>query len=332
MPLRNLQITNHTQFDIPETNTTGTSLSNNTLSRAALITVEVHPDIYVGEGCGGNPLDDPWLDWNIANTPSISPGTGEPCGLYTICHRNLTISGYSGIDEWYDGNPVEGQGPQGAANPLYNTVFYNGPDATQELHPFAFNRSWSPYSVQGFDGESLFGSTSVRVFYEEQTKTYGNQSSLNLYNQDLSCNPLLQTPAGGFVNVGCLQSGVWNPDSSQGAPYWGGMDGTLVGSGDGAVDLWDDRVEKILMFNTNAISEAPDSANNGLDPCIDPDSEQADTGAYNPVCGDYWSGWYGEPGNKVYVVVILKDEQSITADTSTIEVDINGMPRYHWDY
>ena len=72
--------------------------------------------------------------------------------------------------------------------------------------------------------------------------------------------------------------------------------------------------------------------NDGLDDCIDPNSDQAATGAYTPVCGDYWSGWYGEPSNKVYVVVILKDNQSITDNTSTINVDIDGMPRYHWDW
>ena len=274
--LNNLLITNFIEYNVPLVNTTSDNLSSSTLSRAALITIEIDPN--------------PSSDWNDENTPPYFTETGQ----WTICTKDLKISGYSGTQGWSN--------TENSGNPTLQTKYYNGYNMNEANHPFAIgspsNSPWSPYQISNYSMMNSNGNWH-QFFSKESTKTNGDQASVNPYNSTLICSG----------EPGCGPGGVWS-DSS---PNWT-IEGALVQPGSDAASLWDDKVKHVAMYNTLGYTNYDFSS---------PDSEYYDIDNEIGI-----SGTYGLPNNKVYVLVVFENNVEIDADT-TINIDIDGLPKWY---
>lgn len=280
-----------------------------------------------------------------ATTIPNSPGyTQEPYnfqagqeGQWQLSHINLNVSGHNGA--WSGSNTSTGSEPywrmSNNSTNILNPLFLTNLDPNANNYGGAYFGSLESAAgpAQGYASPNLLSSTLSNpqpgIFAPDPIEQY------------ISNNIPIQPIANGggnnmrsnykvFTKALTLSNGYQFDDGSNGAGYtesiiwYTDANGNETGYGYSPIDMkkyvqneehsaanrWDSRVKTICMFNTLPLENATSTG------------VAAQIHYYRP--GTVNQNFKAKGGNKVVIAIVLEDNVSLTQQTTTIQVDING--------
>lgn len=281
--------------------------------------------------------------------PNVPGYTQEPYnfqagqeGQWQLSHMNLNVSGHNG--SWSGSNTLQGSQPYWRMNDnstnLLNPLFLTNLDPNANNYGGAYLGSLQSAAgqPQGYASPNLLSSTLSNpqsgIFAPDPIEQYISNnipiqpSFLGAGGQGGGTN--LRSNYKVFTKALTLSNGYQFDDGSNGSSYTDSIiwytdaNGNETGYGYSPVDMkkyvqneehsaanrWDSRVKTICMFNTLPLENSNSS-------------EVANQiHYYKPSTAN--QNFQAKGGNKVVIAIVLEDNVSLTQQTTTIQVDING--------